>query len=75
MTEKLAIGVDVGGTNTVTGLVDTEGKTHGERSFKTREYPYFEEYVERLVQDIEALRRSAPGTERAGIGIGVPNGN
>ena len=52
MTEKLAIGVDVGGTNTVTGLVDTEGKTHGERSFKTREYPYFEDYVERLVQDI-----------------------
>lgn len=60
MTEKLAIGVDVGGTNTVTGLVDTEGKTHGERSFKTREYPYFEDYVERLVQDIESLRRIAP---------------
>ena len=75
MTEKLAIGVDVGGTNTVTGLVDTEGKTHGERSFKTREYPYFEDYVERLVQDIESLRRIAPGTELAGIGIGVPNGN
>ena len=75
MTEKLAIGVDVGGTNTVTGLVDTEGKTHGERSFKTREYPYFEDYVERLVQDIESLRRIAPGTELAGIGIGAPNGN
>lgn len=73
--EKLAIGIDVGGTNTVTGLVDVDGRMHGERSFKTKEYPFFDDYVVRLTQDIESLRRRRPGTVLAGIGIGAPNGN
>lgn len=57
------------------GLVDTEGRMHGERSFKTKEYPFFDDYVERLAQDIESLRRRRPDTALAGIGIGAPNGN
>lgn len=73
--EKLAVGVDVGGTNTVTGMVDAAGRMHGERSFKTKEYPFFDDYVERLSQDIESLRRRRPDAELAGIGIGAPNGN
>lgn len=73
--EKLAIGIDVGGTNTVTGLVDTAGNMHGERSFKTQEYSFFDDYIERLIQDIESLRRNRPGVELVGIGIGAPNGN
>lgn len=72
---KMAIGVDVGGTNTVTGLVDSEGNMHGERTFKTKEYPVFDDYIERLSQDIESLVRSSPGIELTGIGIGAPNGN
>ena len=75
MTEKLAIGIDIGGTNTVTGLVDAQGRMQGERSFKTKAYPYFDDYVERLVQDIESLRRTRPDAALAGIGIGAPNGN
>lgn len=75
MTEKLAIGIDIGGTNTVTGLVDAQGRMQGERSFKTKAYPYFDDYVERLVQDIESLRRTRPDAALAGISIGAPNGN
>lgn len=73
--EKFAIGVDVGGTNTVTGIVDAQGKTHGELSFKTKDYPIFEDYIDRLSQDIDSLVRRIPGAELAGIGIGAPNGN
>lgn len=75
MMKRMAIGIDVGGTNTVTGLVDGEGNMHGERTFKTKEYPIFEDYIERLSQDVESLLRNSPGVELAGIGIGAPNGN
>lgn len=73
--KKMAIGIDVGGTNTVTGLVDGDGGMHGERTFKTKEYPIFEDYIDRLSQDIESLLHSSSDVELAGIGIGVPNGN
>lgn len=74
--QKYTVGVDIGGTNTVTGLVDPQGGLHGELSFKTKDYPVLDDYIERLCQDIEALRRmQGPGTEIAGIGIGAPNGN
>lgn len=71
--ERLAAGVDVGGTNTVTGLVDAKGKIYGQKSFKTKDYPYFHDYVERLVQDINFLVRQNEGVVLAGIGIGAPN--
>lgn len=74
--KRYAIGVDVGGTNTATGLVDADGKIRGELSFKTKDYPVFEDYIERICQDIEALKRNqGAGTEVIGIGIGAPNAN
>lgn len=74
--KRFAVGVDVGGTNTVTGLVDIDGRMHGELSFRTREYPVFEDYIERLSQDIDALKKaSGPDAEIIGIGIGAPNAN
>ena len=73
--KKLAVGVDVGGTNTVSGLVDAEGKCHGELSFKTKDYPCFDDYIDRLCQDIEDLKKKVGNVELTGIGIGAPNGN
>ena len=73
--KRLAIGVDVGGTNTVTGLIDETGNIVGQRTFKTRDYPVFEEYAHQLVGEIEALRSLVPDAQIAGIGIGAPNSN
>ena len=73
--KRLAIGVDVGGTNTVTGLIDETGNIVGQRTFKTRDYPVFEEYAHQLVGEIEALRSLVPDAQIAGIGIGAPNAN
>ena len=36
--KKLTVGVDIGGTNTVSGLVDNEGKCYGTLSFKTKDF-------------------------------------
>ncbi len=72
---KLAVGVDIGGTNTTVGLIDSEGVMHGELCFKTRDYPVLDDYIERLSQDIEVLLRNAPGYELAGIGVGAPSAN
>lgn len=73
--KRLATGIDIGGTNTVIGLIDETGTIAGQRSFKTRDYPVFEEYAQRLVGEIETLRSLAPDAEIAGIGIGAPNSN
>lgn len=62
----------MGGTNTVTGLVDGDGHVCGRREFKTGDYPLLDDYVARLVQDIVSLSGDC---DVAGIGMGVPNGN
>ena len=39
--KKLVIGVDIGGINTVLGLVDRTGEVYARSSFRTAEYPFF----------------------------------
>lgn len=74
--KKLTVGVDIGGTNTVSGLVDNEGKCYGTLSFKTRDFVVFDDYIDRLCQDINNLKKVAKiEYELAGIGIGAPNAN
>lgn len=76
-TEKpYVIGVDLGGTNTVFGIVDAEGKIVAEASMKTQKYPTAEEFVEAGVACLMPLVEQVGGTEKiAGMGIGAPNGN
>lgn len=38
--KKLVIGVDIGGINTVLGLVDRTGEVYARSSFRTAEYPF-----------------------------------
>ena len=42
---KYVIGVDLGGTNTVFGVVDDKGKIYDERKIKTKDYPSFDDFV------------------------------
>lgn len=73
---KVAVGVDIGGTNTVYGLVDQEGNIIGEGAFPTRNYPDFDQYIEELYIGIQDLiKRSGDDVEVIGVGIGAPNGN
>jgi glucokinase len=68
MSEPEAIGVDLGGTKMLLGVLDGGSKTvweSRERSAGESE----EELVELLVREIEAARAERPGVEAVGLGI------
>lgn len=72
MSEHYALGIDIGGTNTVFGLVDKKGNVIIEKSISTPNY----ETPEALINDIYTiLEESSSINSIIGIGIGAPNGN
>ena len=82
MKKQLTIGVDVGGTNTVLGLIDREGNCIARTEFHTQRATnedgpvFFDEYMDLLYGSIEKLLGEVPEDGRVdGIGIGAPNAN
>ncbi|MBQ0047185.1 MAG: ROK family protein [Prevotellaceae bacterium] len=70
------IGVDLGGTNTVFGIVDAEGNMICEASIKTGKYKTAEEFVNAGVECVKPLIEKVGGVEKIeGMGIGAPNAN
>ena len=73
--KKLVIGIDIGGINTVLGLVDRTGEVYARSSFRTAEYPFFDDYpayVETLGMMLRKLCGSMPADAvLTGIGIGA----
>lgn len=74
MTEVVA-GVDIGGTNTMFGLVDRNGTIVAEHHICTVSYPEIVDFVSVLVSSIQKLVASKSGIKLMGIGIGAPNAN
>lgn len=76
MTKPYVLGVDIGGTNTVFGIVDARGHVVASDSIKTLKHPKFEDYIEDLKEGINHLVKSKDlEGQIQGIGIGAPNGN
>ena len=76
MEKPYVLGLDMGGTNSVLGIVDARGHVLGRTSLKTQDYRDINDYVQALYD--EALKIIAPiGSLEMfrGIGAGVPNGN
>lgn len=74
--KKLAVGIDIGGTNTVFGLVDKEGNIYGEGHRPTADYEDFTEYVTEVCEGIKQLVENVGfPVELIGIGVGSPMGN
>ena len=70
------IGVDLGGTNTVFGIVDKDGNIIAEDSIKTQKYATAEEFVNAGVECLNGVISRVGGLENIqGMGIGAPNGN
>ncbi len=70
------IGVDLGGTNTVFGIVDRKGEILYENSIRTQTYSTADEFVAAGVQCLKPLIEQAGGIDNIkGMGIGAPNGN
>lgn len=71
--KKFALGVDIGGTNTVFGLVDANGEIHFEDSVSTNLSSTPTSLVQEIYNRIE--QKTSFINEINGIGIGAPNGN
>jgi glucokinase len=74
--KKAAIGIDIGGTNTVLGIVDMEGNIIARNSMPTKTNPDYHPYMNALVEQVKATLALAGGSlDIKGIGLGAPNGN
>jgi len=73
--KDLVAGIDIGGTNTVFGLVDKAGNIIAENSLKTTDYPKIKNFVSALATAINKMIEGKPNMKLAGIGIGAPNAN
>lgn len=67
-----ALGIDIGGTNTVFGIVDREGNILYETSHNTKAFIRPEDMVDYIYSD---LSKNGFEGNVFGIGIGAPNGN
>lgn len=76
-TEKAYVaGMDIGGTNTVFGIVDAQGHVLCHDSVKTQAYPVIEEYIDAVCAKLlPMIKEHVPFESVKGLGIGVPNGN
>lgn len=76
MTKPYVLGVDIGGTNTVFGIVDARGQVIASDSIKTKKHAEFDDYVKELHSSVERLLRLNDAEDKIqGIGIGAPNAN
>lgn len=76
MSKPYVIGIDIGGTNTVFGIVDARGHVVASDSIKTLRHADFDDYVASLKEGIGRLLRANEAEDKIqGIGIGAPNGN
>ena len=76
MNKPYVLGIDIGGTNTVFGIVDARGHVVASDSIKTQKHSNFDDYVHELHHEIMRLLKSNDAVnEIQGIGIGAPNAN
>lgn len=76
LSQQLAIGIDIGGTNTKYGLVNHRGEIMEKGELRTDAYPTIESFIDALYETLSPIITSIPdGQEIKGIGIGAPNGN
>jgi len=70
------LGLDMGGTNSVLGVVDARGQVLARTSIKTQAFPDINDYVNALYEEAIKIVDSVGGMDLIrGIGAGVPNGN
>ena len=76
MSQQLAVGIDIGGTNTKFGIVDRRGNILCDGRMLTNQHEDVAGFLEELHQHLSALIEQAGGIENIkGIGVGAPNGN
>jgi glucokinase len=72
---KLSVGIDIGGTNTKLGLVDTNGNLIKRVNFSTNPLLNFLDYQALLTNAIEEVTQGISKSDLLGVGLGVPGAN
>lgn len=74
--QPLVVGIDIGGTNTVFGLIDAQGNIYHHGSIATTCSDTVEGFLAELYKALWPILDKAGGAAHIkGIGIGAPNGN
>ena len=70
------IGLDLGGTNSVFGIVDSRGDIKATTAIKTQGYENADDYVDAAVEALQIIIDQVGGIEKIkAMGIGAPNAN
>lgn len=76
MSKPYVVGIDIGGTNTVFGIVDARGNVIASSSIKTKKHNDFKDYLDELYVEATRLIEANDAVDKIqGIGIGAPNAN
>ncbi len=74
--QDFAIGIDIGGTNTVFGIVDHRGDISYRGAISTRKHNNPNDFIEELYHALQPAIDQVGGMDSIrGIGVGAPNGN
>lgn len=74
--QKLAIGIDIGGTNVSYGIVTKKGELIVKKSFPFKNFKTAEIFIDFLTKELKNTFKDLPKDSCIqGIGIGAPNGN
>jgi len=76
MEKPYVIGMDMGGTNTVFGIVDARGNVIAKSAVKTGTNTDVNQYVDSIYVELMKMINADGGIDKIkGIGVGAPNGN
>ena len=76
MKKNYAVGIDVGGTTTKFGIVDSMGHILMQDRVPSNEHEVVEEFIDDLYAKLFPMIQQAGGIDNfVGIGMGAPNGN
>ena len=73
--KEIAVGIDIGGTNSRFGVVNGNGEVLEHDRFPTSSYPKAEGFVRAISRKIKEVIKQYEEYTFKGIGIGAPNGN
>lgn len=77
--KNLAIGIDIGGTNSVIGVVDQDGNVIARDSINTPSHGDIQKFIDELSASINGLintvKQKFSDSNVLGIGVGAPNAN
>ena len=76
LSKQVALGIDIGGTNTKYGLVNHRGEILSKGKIRTEKFEVVEDFIQELYDNIHPLiQQHCQDKVLEGIGVGAPNAN